>query len=46
MTRLEEVVSRRIGDFTLDPEVPPIKVTGIVHGLSRLGLKWSLELSD
>jgi cytochrome P450 len=32
----------RIGDFTLDPDVPPVKVTGIAHGLTQLGLRWSL----
>lgn len=31
----------RIGDFSLDPEVPPIRATGIVHGLEQLGLRWS-----
>ncbi len=31
----------RIGDFALDPEVPPVRVTGIVHGLGQLGLKWA-----
>ena len=31
---------KRIPDFELDPGVPPVKVTGIAHALSQLGLRW------
>jgi cytochrome P450 len=31
---------KRIPDFEVDPEVPPVKVTGIAHALSQLGLRW------
>ena len=31
----------RIGEFSLDPGVPPVMVTGVVHGLNQLGLRWS-----
>lgn len=36
---LEEWLDR-IPDFSLDPEDPPVMSTGIVHGLTRLSLKW------
>jgi cytochrome P450 len=36
---LEEWLAR-IPDFTLDPADPPVMATGIVHGLTRLPLKW------
>jgi len=31
----------RIPEFEIDPETPPIMVTGIAHGLTQLGLRWS-----
>ena len=31
---------KRIPDFEVDSEVPPVKVTGIAHALSQLGLRW------
>lgn len=36
---LEEWLAR-IPDFALDPADPPVRATGIVHGLSRLPLVW------
>jgi cytochrome P450 len=36
---LEEWLAR-IPDFALDPADPPVRATGIVHGLSRLPLTW------
>jgi len=30
----------RIPEFALDPDDPPVMVTGIVHGLDRLSLRW------
>jgi cytochrome P450 len=36
---LEEWLSR-IPDFELDPADPPVLATGIVHGVSRLVLRW------
>jgi cytochrome P450 len=30
----------RIRACELDPDLPPVKVTGIAHGLSQLGLRW------
>ncbi|MEH3107642.1 MAG: cytochrome P450 [Sphingomonas fennica] len=36
---LEEWLAR-IPDFTLDPADPPVRATGIVHGLTRLPLRW------
>jgi cytochrome P450 len=36
---LEEWLAR-IPDFRLDPDDPPVRATGIVHGLSRLPLRW------
>lgn len=33
---------KRIPDFTLDPQVPPVRVTGIAHGLAQLGLQWEI----
>jgi cytochrome P450 len=37
---LEEWLAR-IPDFSTDPGDPPIMATGIVHGLTRLPLRWS-----
>jgi cytochrome P450 len=31
---------QRIGDFEVDPETPPVKVSGIAHALAQLGLRW------
>jgi cytochrome P450 len=31
---------KRIGDFEVDPEVPPVRVSGIAHALTQLGLRW------
>ena len=39
---IEEWLSR-IGDFAVDPDLPPVKVTGIAHALSQLGLRWSVR---
>ncbi|MDB5683073.1 MAG: Cytochrome [Sphingomonas bacterium] len=30
----------RIPDYEVDPANPPVMATGIVHGLTRLGLRW------
>jgi cytochrome P450 len=38
---LEEWLAR-IPEFATDPADPPIMATGIVHGLTRLPLKWAL----
>jgi len=38
---LEEWLAR-IPDFALDPNDPPVKSTGIVHGLVRLPLVWNV----
>jgi cytochrome P450 len=38
---LEEWLAR-IPEFATDPADPPIMATGIVHGLTRLPLRWSV----
>ncbi|MGE3599109.1 MAG: cytochrome P450 [Dehalococcoidia bacterium] len=37
---LEEWI-KRIPDFSLDPDDPPVRVTGVVQGFERLSLVWS-----
>jgi len=37
---LEEWLAR-IADFSTDPDDPPVMATGIVHGLTRLPLRWN-----
>jgi len=37
---LEEWLSR-IAEFSTDPDDPPVMATGIVHGLTRLPLRWN-----
>ena len=32
----------RIPQFEVDPDVPPVMMTGIAHGLTPLGLRWAV----